>query len=194
MKTIKVGDQQLDLFAHDVSTSTPPAVRPTAPPAPPVAPPQVAPAPPIVAPAPSPLPLPPRTADGPPLRQPQLGSHLIEFALRRSTRRSIGFMIDDNGLRVTAPKRVTLVEIDNAIRPSRAGLSRSCWNGASARCSANNAHPWHGSMAPCYPTSVARSHCDCTRRRATAPASSARRNELHVWVTPTGSEQQLKEK
>jgi hypothetical protein len=23
MKTIKVGDQQLDLFAHDVSTSTP---------------------------------------------------------------------------------------------------------------------------------------------------------------------------
>ncbi|NHQ94176.1 metal-dependent hydrolase, partial [Janthinobacterium lividum] len=43
MKTIKVGDQQLDLFAHDVSTSTPPAVRPTAPPAPPVAPPVVAP-------------------------------------------------------------------------------------------------------------------------------------------------------
>jgi predicted metal-dependent hydrolase len=36
--------------------------------------------------------------------------------LRRSTRRSIGFMIDDNGLRVTAPRRITLAEIDNAIR------------------------------------------------------------------------------
>jgi predicted metal-dependent hydrolase len=52
----------------------------------------------------------------PPLRQLQLGSHLVEFALRRSTRRSIGFMIDDNGLRVTAPKRITIGEIDNAIR------------------------------------------------------------------------------
>ena len=120
MKTIKVGDQQLDLFAHDVSTSTPPAVRPTAPPAPPVeAKPVIPLAPPpapVIPPAGPVLPSPPRTADGPPLRQLQLGSHLVEFALRRSTRRSIGFMIDDDGLRVTAPKRISIAEIDNAIR------------------------------------------------------------------------------
>ena len=41
---------------------------------------------------------------------------MLEYTLRRSTRRSIGFMIDDDGLRVTAPKRVTIGEIDDAIR------------------------------------------------------------------------------
>ena len=49
-------------------------------------------------------------------RQLQVGEFILEYELRRSTRRSIGFMIDDDGLRVTAPKRVTITEIDNAIR------------------------------------------------------------------------------
>jgi predicted metal-dependent hydrolase len=34
----------------------------------------------------------------------------------RSKRRTIGFLVSDEGLRVTAPKWVTLAEIDNAIR------------------------------------------------------------------------------
>ncbi|WP_256078220.1 SprT family zinc-dependent metalloprotease [Massilia sp. YIM B04103] len=49
-------------------------------------------------------------------RQLLVGEFILEYVLRRSTRRSIGFMIDDEGLRVTAPKRCTLAEIDNAIR------------------------------------------------------------------------------
>ncbi|MFX7870461.1 YgjP-like metallopeptidase domain-containing protein, partial [Acinetobacter baumannii] len=42
--------------------------------------------------------------------------HTIDFALLRSKRRTIGFLVSDEGLRVTAPKWVTLAEIDNAIR------------------------------------------------------------------------------
>ena len=49
-------------------------------------------------------------------RQLMVGEFILEYELRRSTRRSIGFMIDDDGLRVTAPKRVSITEIDNAIR------------------------------------------------------------------------------
>jgi predicted metal-dependent hydrolase len=45
-----------------------------------------------------------------------VGSFILEYVLRRSTRTSIGFMVDDNGLRVTAPKRCTLGDIENAIR------------------------------------------------------------------------------
>ena len=41
---------------------------------------------------------------------------MLDYALLRSKRRSIGFLIDDDGLRVTAPKWVTLAEIENAIR------------------------------------------------------------------------------
>ena len=55
-------------------------------------------------------------SDQPPRRQLQVGEFILEYELRRSTRRSIGFMIDDDGLRVTAPKRVNIAEIDEAIR------------------------------------------------------------------------------
>ncbi|MBV8665336.1 MAG: M48 family metallopeptidase [Burkholderiaceae bacterium] len=48
-------------------------------------------------------------------RRIQLQEFSLDYTLVRSKRRSIGFLIDEDGLRVTAPKWVTLVEIDNAI-------------------------------------------------------------------------------
>ncbi len=51
-----------------------------------------------------------------PKRRLHVGNHILEFTLKRSNRRSIGFIIDDAGLRVTAPRWVTVGEIDNAIR------------------------------------------------------------------------------
>jgi predicted metal-dependent hydrolase len=107
MTSPKINGLQLELFAQDFFAALEPAAKP-APPQPlfkaPPAPPRIT------------LPTPPRAPDAPPLRRIQLGPHALDFELRRSTRRSIGFMIDDDGLRVTAPKRVTLAEIDNAIR------------------------------------------------------------------------------
>ncbi|KAF1039757.1 MAG: hypothetical protein GAK35_03644 [Herbaspirillum frisingense] len=55
-----------------------------------------------------------RPADG--KRRIQLGEHTLDYALLRSKRSTIGFLVSDEGLRVTAPKWVTLAEIDNAIR------------------------------------------------------------------------------
>lgn len=55
-----------------------------------------------------------RLADG--KRRIQLREHTLEYSLRRSKRRSIGFLISDEGLRISAPKWVTLGEIENAIR------------------------------------------------------------------------------
>lgn len=49
-------------------------------------------------------------------RRIHLNEHVLDYTLQRSKRRSIGFMIDDNGLRITAPKWVTLAEIEHAIR------------------------------------------------------------------------------
>ncbi len=107
MKSPKIDGQQLELFAQDFFA----ALEPSAAPSPPRALFKAPPEPPRIK-----LPAPPRSPDAPPLRRIQLGSHALEYQLRRSTRRSIGFMIDDDGLRVTAPKRITLAEIDNAIR------------------------------------------------------------------------------
>lgn len=49
-------------------------------------------------------------------RQLLVGEYILEYVLKRSTRRSIGFTVDDTGLFVTAPKRCSLADIDNAIR------------------------------------------------------------------------------
>ncbi|WP_426174413.1 M48 family metallopeptidase [Massilia sp. TWR1-2-2] len=106
MKSPKIDDQQLELFAQDFFA----ALEPAAPAPPPQALFKAPPAAPRVV-----FPTPPTSTDTP-LRRIQLGSHSLDYQLRRSTRRSIGFTIDDDGLRVTAPKRVTLAEIDNAIR------------------------------------------------------------------------------
>ncbi len=105
-KPAKLDGPQLELFAQDFFAAIEPAAR-------------VAPAQPLFKAPPAPkttLPAPPRAPDAPPLRRIELGPHTLEFELRRSTRKSIGFMIDDAGLRVTAPRRITLAEIDNAIR------------------------------------------------------------------------------
>ena len=114
MTSPKITGPQLELFALDFFAALEPTA-PAAPLAPPRAlfkapPPAILPTPPTLPPA---APGPPETA---PLRRIQLGTHALDYQLRRSTRRSIGFMIDDDGLRVTAPRRITLAEIDNAIR------------------------------------------------------------------------------
>ena len=49
-------------------------------------------------------------------RRIQLGSHLLDYTLLRSKRRTIGFLIDDDGLRLTAPKWVSIAEIEGAIQ------------------------------------------------------------------------------
>ena len=65
-----------------------------------------------VIPTPCPDPLPP----GARWRQVATEQQAIGFMLLRSRRRSIGFLITDDGLRVTAPNWVTLAQIDDAVR------------------------------------------------------------------------------
>jgi predicted metal-dependent hydrolase len=59
-------------------------------------------------------PAPPPTAH--PKRQVQVSNHCLDYTLRRSKRRSIGFLIDDDGLRITAPKWISVADIETAIR------------------------------------------------------------------------------
>ena len=49
-------------------------------------------------------------------RDIQLGEHRIGYALRRARRRSIGFVIGEEGLTVSAPRWVGQGEIDSALR------------------------------------------------------------------------------
>jgi predicted metal-dependent hydrolase len=62
------------------------------------------------------VPAPAPSAPTHPRRHLQLRDHVLEYRLLRSKRRTIGFLIEEEGLRITAPKWVPLAEIENAIR------------------------------------------------------------------------------
>jgi predicted metal-dependent hydrolase len=57
----------------------------------------------------------PLAPDGSKLRSLAIGSRTLHYALKRSARRSIGFAIDSTGLTITAPRWVTLADIETAI-------------------------------------------------------------------------------
>jgi predicted metal-dependent hydrolase len=50
------------------------------------------------------------------LRHIQLGSEIVGYRLRRARRRSIGLVIDDDGLRVAAPGHTPIAEVEAFIR------------------------------------------------------------------------------
>ncbi|WP_341313227.1 SprT family zinc-dependent metalloprotease [Paraburkholderia sp. IMGN_8] len=57
----------------------------------------------------------PLAPDGSKLRSLTIGSQILHYQLKRSARRSIGFAIDSSGLMITAPRWVTLADIETAI-------------------------------------------------------------------------------
>ena len=59
-----------------------------------------------------------------PQREILLGSHRVAYALRRSRRRSIGFVVGAEGLAVSAPRWVGVGEIEAALREKSAWILR----------------------------------------------------------------------
>jgi len=57
----------------------------------------------------------PLAPDGTKLRSITIGPRTLHYVLKRSARRSIGFAIDSTGLMITAPRWVTLADIETAI-------------------------------------------------------------------------------
>jgi predicted metal-dependent hydrolase len=111
--------EQLDLFFQDDAEPSAGLTTPA-----PLAPGRRAPAPPPhithesgaqLAPAIIPTPCPLALPMGARWREVRTEQQLIGFTLMRSRRRSIGFVITDDGLRVTAPNWVTLAQIDEAV-------------------------------------------------------------------------------
>jgi predicted metal-dependent hydrolase len=184
--TSKIDGNQLELFAQDFFAALKPSEKPSPPPQPlfkaPPAPPRVA------------LPAPQVGPDDPPLRRIVLGSHAVDYALRRSSRRSIGFMIDDDGLRVTAPKRVTLADVDNAIRAKQRWILTKLHERGERRMQRAQRPPiqWvDGAQLPYMGGDITLRLVDAMRSQCTFdPASRA----LTVGVAPGLSEWQLRER
>ncbi|MDR0934535.1 MAG: M48 family metallopeptidase [Burkholderiaceae bacterium] len=79
-----------------------------------------------------------------------LGGITINYELRRSKRRSIGFLVNASGLRVTAPRWVTLTSVEDAIREKERWITRKLHHFLQLAASRQNA-PWQakdGAMLP----------------------------------------------
>jgi len=59
-----------------------------------------------------------------PRRRILLKDYVLDYELLRSKRRSIGFLINDQGLRITAPRWVTLADIEQAIHEKQGWIRK----------------------------------------------------------------------
>ena len=190
MNSPKINGPQLDLFAQTLLEESVKAAAPAQRPAPPPQPLfKAPPAPPRIT-----LPSPPRTPDDPPLKRIVLGQYAVDYELKRSSRRSIGFMIDDDGLHVTAPRRATQPSIEEAIRAKQRWILTKLHERGERR--ARHAQreplrwedgarlPWLGGEITLRLEQAARSHC----------VFDAETRELRVGIVAGLSEWQLKER
>lgn len=142
----------------------------------------------------SPVPAPPPLADGLPRRQLLVGDYVLEYALRRSTRRSIGFMVDDDGLRVTAPRRVSQADIDNAIRAKQHWILSKLEERRERRAARLQKPPveWiDGASLPYLGGDVKLRLYTATRNRTDYNPDT---RELHMGLVPGATELLLKER
>ena len=146
---------------------------------------------------PTPSTVPPAVAPtrpaAPGTRRIQLQEHVLDYTLKRSKRRSNGFLIDDEGLRITAPKWVTLAEIDNAIREKQRWIF-SKLNERRERC----AHRLHPQMQWRDGATLPYLGIDLTLRLRPHHASGIEydtaSHELIVCLPAEAAEQQMKDR
>jgi predicted metal-dependent hydrolase len=192
MTSPKIDANQQELFAEELVA----ALKPSPTPAPTPAARPVPPAPLFKAP-PVPtrtLPIPPVGPNDPPLRKIQLGSHTVHYVLRRSARRSHGFMVCDDGLFVTSPNRAPLDDIERAIRAKQRWILTKLFERGERRALRAERPPvdWvDGAQLPYLGTDItlrlepaARSHC----------VHDADTRTLHLGVTPGLETWQIRER
>ena len=126
-------------------------------------------------------------------RRLRLDEHTLDYRLLRSKRRTIGFLIDDEGLRVTAPRWVTVAEIELAITEKRAWIFKKI-NEQRERSVRRLQPPMEWRDGACLPYLGA----DIVVRIADSANTGIRfdeqTRELHVSLPASATEQQLKDR
>ena len=126
-------------------------------------------------------------------RRLRLDEHTLDYRLLRSKRRTICFLIDDEGLRVTAPRWVTVAEIESTITEKRAWIFKKI-NEQRERSVRRLQPPmeWRdGARLPYLGTDIVVRIADSTN---TGIRFDEQTRELHVSLPASATEQQLKDR
>lgn len=123
--------------------------------------------------------------------------HALDYTLRRSKRRSIGFVIDDDGLHVAAPRWVTVAEIEGAIREKERWVFAKLAQRRERSARMRPPMEWRdGASLPYLGREVVLrilQHQHQQQQRQQATHFDADRNELLVCLPSDAGEQQLKD-
>lgn len=139
----------------------------------------------------------PSSQTDPSLRHARVGDTTIAYRLRRSKRRTIGFLIDAQGLAITAPHRVALADIEHAIAEKRHWITRKLveWRNHAARRERSAVRWTHGGTLQLLGEPVMITVGDAAARTrierdgaalhvqlAVAPTEDAVRHAVHGWL------------
>jgi len=126
-------------------------------------------------------------------RRLRLDEHTLDYRLLRSKRRTISFLIDDEGLRVTAPRWVTVTEIELAITEKRTWIFKKI-NDQRERSVRRLQPPieWRdGARLPYLGADIVVRIADSAN---TGIRFDEQTRELHVSLPASATEQQLKDR
>jgi predicted metal-dependent hydrolase len=145
------------------------------------------------------LPLPdPARAQAPPLvrgawRHTMLAGHPCRFQLRRARRRTIGFQIDDNGLTVSAPRWVSLKDIESAIEEKQRWIRAKLdeWSTLRQRRPVASMHLRDGGSLPFLGRHLT-IRLDAEDGAARAAIACASESELRLALDPASGEDQVR--
>lgn len=136
---------------------------------------------------------PPSAVALPGRRRIHVRDHILEYRLLRSKRRSIGFVIDEDGLRITAPRWVSIAEIESAIHEKQRWIFAKL--SERRERSARRLQPhmqWRdGASLPYLGKEVS---LRILSAQAAGVAYNAVTQELAVSLPPGAGEQQLKDR
>ena len=161
-----------------------PEIQPTTPPAIPPA------APPVLR---SPEPAAP-PADGTKRRRIALEQRELDYVLRRSRRRSIGFVIDERGLTVSAPKWITIGQIEDAVREKQHWIFAKIAEMGERRALVPGVRWEDGGILPYLGATITMRIAHGSSARGETVRLDVERNELHIALPPSASAQQLKDR
>lgn len=139
---------------------------------------------------PQPTAPPPTTPHGLRTHRMHLGAEIFEFRLRRGKRRTIGFQIDDAGLTVSAPRWVSLRQIEDAVSEKSRWIHNklAAWRQWAARRRLPQVQWADGGSLP---------YLGATLILRLSPHSglvqSAHARELHLALPPEASASQIKD-
>lgn len=124
------------------------------------------------------------------IREVRLSGHPVQYTLRRSPRKTIGFAIDHRGLTVTAPRWVSLREIESALAVRGDWVLRKLveWRDAASRRAEREVRWEHGATVPFLGRPLTL-HVEAGHRGAVARVD----DRLHLALPPGAGSEQIRD-